>query len=55
MTMDPKRKRKKEADEAYRRFQIEADERLRRLRELVAKGLAELEEKRAQDARRASS
>jgi hypothetical protein len=54
MTTDPK-KRKRDADEAYRRFQVEADERLRRLRELVAKGLAELEAQRAEDTRRASS
>lgn len=50
---DP-RKRKKEADEAYRRFQVEADARLQRLREIVAKGLAELEAKRAQERRESS-
>jgi hypothetical protein len=44
-----KRKRTPEEIEAWRKYRREADERLRRARELVAKGLAELEAKRAHE------
>ena len=45
-----KRKRRKMTPEeraAYRKWRAESDERLRKLRELVERGWAELEEKRA--------
>lgn len=48
------RKRTPEEIEAWRRYRIEAGERLRRARELVAEGLAELEAKWAQERRESS-
>ena len=47
--MKRRRKRTPEEEAAYRQFRRESDARLRRLRELVDKGLAELEAQRAQE------
>ena len=44
-----KRKRTSEEIEAWRQYRREAGERLRRARELVAKGLAEVDAKRSQE------
>ena len=43
-----------ESADAYFAWRKEADERLKRLREVVAKGLAELEEKRRREAHESS-
>lgn len=53
-TMARKRKKRTPEDEEYLRWREQADARSKRLYELVDKGLAELEAKRAQE-RRASS
>jgi hypothetical protein len=46
-----KRRRKKTPEEeaAFREFRRESEERLRRLRELVDKGMADLEARRARE------
>jgi hypothetical protein len=50
-----RRKLTPEQEAAYREFRRQSTENLRRLRELVAKGMEELEERRAQDTRRTGS
>ena len=50
-----RRKMTPEQEAAYREFRRQSTANLRRLRELVAKGMEELEQRRAQDTRRASS
>ena len=47
--MAKKRKRTPEEIEELRRFRIQSDENLRRLRELVDRGWAELEERRRRE------
>ena len=49
-----RRKRTPEEIDAYRRFREDSHRHDRRLRELVAKGLAELDEKRTQERRESS-
>ena len=50
-----RRKRTPEEIEAFRRFREEAHERDRRVREIVRKGLAEIDAKRDQKRRHESS
>lgn len=50
-----KRKTTPEQEAAFRAFRAESAERLARLREMVARGFAELSERRAQAERRESS
>jgi len=53
--MTKRRKRTPEEVEERRRFREQSAARLRRLREIVDNGLAEIDAKRAQEARRESS
>lgn len=49
-----KRKRTPEAEEAYRKFRQDSDQRMVRLRQLYEKGMAELDARRAQERRESS-